>query len=251
MSRAGHASSSAVAPKQACRVPHTAASRAAVYGARRSGGTVRSAWLARGAAQKLRRSHAHCRSGSLGSWRSSASSVSSLSAPQARTYSGEPMGVPRATKPHCCGGRSPRQTSVPNSLDLTCHQIQGGTGTGWFGQKDIEVIEKRHERFTLPQLRISPSQRLVLAKCEKGGGKGVALFTSLSLGYAVADPVVVPPLVFTRLAVKKRANGTSAGGYIAQFLQKRGTGDAVVRTTPVQRNDGGSGIALQGCTEPR
>ena len=56
MSRAGHASSSAVAPKQACRVPHTAASCAAVYGARRSGGTVRSAWLARGAV-RLSRPH--------------------------------------------------------------------------------------------------------------------------------------------------------------------------------------------------
>ena len=65
-------------------------------------------------------------------------------------------------------------------LDLSCHQIQGGTCTGWFGQKDIEVIEKRHERFTLPQLRISPSQRLVLAECEKGGGKGVALGHSLA-----------------------------------------------------------------------
>ena len=77
------------------------------------------------------------------------------------------------------------------------------------------------------------------------------MFTSLSLGYAVADPVVVPPLVFRRVAVKKACKRYECGRYIAQFLQKRGTGDAVVRATPVQRNDGGSGIVLQGCTEPR
>ena len=59
---AGHASFFAVAPKQACRVPHTAASCAGVNGARRSGGTVRSAWLTRGAAQKLRGALAQIRS---------------------------------------------------------------------------------------------------------------------------------------------------------------------------------------------
>ena len=64
---------------------------------------------------------------------------------------------------------------------------------------------------------------------KKGGGKGVALFTSLSLGYAVADPIVVPPLVFGRQAVKKECKRYECGRYIAQFQQKRGTGDAVVR----------------------
>ena len=33
----------------------------------------------------------------------------------------------------------------------------------------------------------------MLAEHEQGGGKGVALFAPLRLGYAVADPLVVPP----------------------------------------------------------
>ena len=47
-------------------------------------------------------------------------------------------------------------------LDLASHQIQGGTRAEWFGQKDIEVIKKRNERFSLPELCICPSQRLML-----------------------------------------------------------------------------------------
>ena len=91
----------------------------------------------------------------------------------------------------------------------------------------------------------------MLAEREQGGGKGVALFAPLRLGYAVADPVVIPPLVFRRLAVKKACERYQCGCYVAQFLQERGTGDAVVRATPVQRNDGGSSIVLWGCTESR
>ena len=42
---------------------------------------------------------------------------------------------------------------------------------------------------------VCPAQRLMLAKGEKGRSKGEALFATLCLAYAVADPVIVPPLV--------------------------------------------------------
>ena len=185
MSRAGHASSSAVAPKQTCRVPHTAASCAAVYGARRSGGTVRSAWLARGAAQKLRRSTADQAAWEAGEAarlrfqvfqrpRHGRTLACLWGCPERRSHiavGAGPVATPDLGPQFCDSGRRRATFVVENSrlaqvggyagmcLDLSCHQIQGGTCTGWFRQKDIEVIEKRNERFTLPQLRISPSRR--------------------------------------------------------------------------------------------
>ena len=107
-------------------------------------------------------------------------------------------------------GRLPRQTSGPKSaipgsagpfvvqdtrfarvggyarmrLDRSRHQIQGGMRSGWVGQEDVKVIEEGPERFTLPQLRVCPAQRLMLTG-EKGRGKGVALFATLSLAYAL------------------------------------------------------------------
>ena len=46
----------------------------------------------------------------------------------------------------------------------------------------------------------------MLAEREQGGGKGVALFAPLRLGYAVADAVVIPPLVFRRHIVLSEAS---------------------------------------------
>ena len=77
-------------------------------------------WLARGAAQKLRRSHAHCRSGSLGSWRSSASSV--FRRPRHGRTLACLWGCPERRSHVAAGGQLPRQTSVPYSA------IPGGGG---------------------------------------------------------------------------------------------------------------------------
>ena len=72
---------------------------------------VRNAWFARGAAQKLRRSHARCRPGNLGSWRTNASSASSLSVPQAR----DRAAMVEAARLAQVGGFA---------SDRACHQIQ-------------------------------------------------------------------------------------------------------------------------------
>ena len=52
------------------------------------------------------------------------------------------------------------------------HEVQGGACLGWVGQEDVEIVEKDHELLTLPQLRVCPAQRLVLAQGEKGWGQG-------------------------------------------------------------------------------
>ena len=137
----------------------------------------RSAWSARGAAQKLRRSHAHCRSGS---WRSNAFSVSSPSSLQAADVLWRADGgaeCDEATHLGAWGGWLPCQTWDPRSA------IPGGAGppivpklAGMLAntpltrskaarsrvgsgrrQEDVEVDEKGHERRTLPQLRICPA----------------------------------------------------------------------------------------------
>ena len=67
--------------------------------------------------------------------------------------------------------------------------------------------------------------------------------------YAVAHPAVVPPLVFRCLAGKNARKRHECGRHLAQLAQKRRMGNAVVCTTPVQRNDNGSSIVFQGCAE--
>ncbi|OLP90825.1 hypothetical protein AK812_SmicGene27525 [Symbiodinium microadriaticum] len=66
--RAGPASASPVPPSIFCRVVHMASSCPRAKAADAEEGMVRMAWLARGEAQGSKSSHAHWRSGSLGSW---------------------------------------------------------------------------------------------------------------------------------------------------------------------------------------
>ena len=98
---AGHPAKSGQAaprsPRSACSVPQAAWSCASAFAADWEGGTVRSKCCALGAAQKRSSSLAHCKSGSRGSSASKPCSRRSLAL--AATYSGAPMGVPRATNP--------------------------------------------------------------------------------------------------------------------------------------------------------
>ena len=68
------------------------------------------------------------------------------------------MGGPRATKPRCWGGRSPRQTSLGRSLRpqvaagtfVSASQplllaLHGVSHAGWVGQEEVEVAKDAKE----------------------------------------------------------------------------------------------------------
>ena len=79
------------------------------------GGTVRSAWFARGDAHSANRSHAHCRSGRSGKCSNNSCSWAIRCAVHAAMKSGCPTGEPSTTMPRWFGSLSPRHTSGPNS----------------------------------------------------------------------------------------------------------------------------------------
>ena len=64
---------------------------------------------------KASKSHAHCKSGSCGRWRSRLSSSSTRLAACAWTYSSCPMKTPNATNPRSAGGLPPLQTASPRA----------------------------------------------------------------------------------------------------------------------------------------
>ena len=90
----------------------------------------------------------------------------------------------------------------------------------------------------------------MLAEREQGGGKGVALFAPLRLGYTVA--IRGGPRRHPTIGIQTSGRKKGVRTVPVQVLHRTvSAGDAVVRATPVQRNDGGSSIVFQGCTESR
>ena len=79
---------------------------------------MRKECCARGAAQKVSNSHADCRSGSWGSSSRRCWCSCSRASRWAAMYSGDPRGVPTATKPRAAGSQSLHQTAGPKSAKL-------------------------------------------------------------------------------------------------------------------------------------
>ena len=123
MSRAGQATSSAGFSKQACQVPHTAASCAAAYGSLSGGGGGAERVVGTGCRAVAQEEPGTLQVGAFAATVANGpSSRSKRSVPQARVYSAVPIGVPKATNPCSGNGLSPRHTSGPSSA------TRGGAG---------------------------------------------------------------------------------------------------------------------------
>ena len=88
----------------------------------------------------------------------------------------------------------------------------------------------------------------MLAEGEKCGARGSPCTHPSAWRMPWRTPVV-PPLVLGCLAVTNACDRHKGGRHLAQFAQKRGAEDAVVRTAPVQRDYSGARIVFEGCTE--
>ena len=117
----------------------------------------------------------------------------------AATYSGAPMGVPRATNPRFVATprlraelRDARRSGAPGAIvDTSFAQTPASSSTAEetfeCGARaighgdDIQVVQESSEKLSRPELLGSRHQRRVLRKGKQGGSQRVALLTAIAL----------------------------------------------------------------------